>query len=559
MNWLDGSSFKLKQLKKFNASHNEIKNVWGLLRNTYEVTEIDLSYNKLKAIDSSAFGIARKLLRLYLSHNELKYITYDAFKELTNLEYVDLSDNYFRDVPAFPYNTKLKAIHLERNQIVYFNCPTMSLVSRTLVHLSWQSMLSFYGRGSCENHQIQIVGDSPREKLVITLFGKYEMHCNQNSFQKLYSFIAGRNSFGNVTDLLPYFSELITNLDFSGNFVGQLNQTTFDRFDRLITLSLSDTMLVCDFDVAMIKNQNYRIKTLDISYNNLKHLTNVSLLARFFSLINLNVAGNQIENVPELIEHLRPTLKELNLNENFVGQLNMTTFERFIALQTLKLSNTNLSIPKMNPFETLQSLEYLDISHNNLHSMNFSIFSTLCQLIKLNVAHCQIKNVSKVIQKLRPSIKSLDLSGNNVRVLSNQTFKMFTDLEFLNLSNTNIVEFNFHILTNLMNLQILDVSYNKLRYANLEALPNSLKYLHLEGNDLTRIDSFHRSHFPWLRSMDISMNQFSCLVLRQLISEWRDVQFITNPIKQKHGKFCPCSAHGVSDFLGSVYSKVKFW
>lgn len=558
INWLDGSSFKLKQLRKFNASHNEITMVWKLLRNTIDVIEIDLSYNQLEAIDSTAFAATKKLHRIYLSHNKLKFIANDAFKELNHLEYIDLSDNFFRDMPAFPYNTKLKAIHLERNQIVYFNCPSMALVNRAIMHMSWQSMLSFYGYGSCENSQIHVIPDAKRELLAISYIAKNEMHCNAQSFRKLYSFIAGRNSFANVTDILPYLNVFLTNLDLSGNFVGKIHQNTFERFDQLITLSLSDTVLN-EFDFSWIKNQNYRLKTLDISYNNLKYAENVPHLARFFSLIQFNAAGNHLANTPDIIHYLRPTIKELDLSGCFVGLLNSTTFERFHMLQTLKLRNSSLIISRVNPFEALQNLEHLDISYNTLRNMNFSILANISRLSKLNIAHCHIVNISQMVQHLKPTIKQLDLAGNIAGPMNNQTFEMLTSLELLNLSDTNIVKFDMGILKNLTNLRIFDISHNKLRHANVERLPNSLKHLYLEGNDLMKLDSFQRLQFPWLQSLAISQNQFSCLDLRKFIADWRGLQFYENPLIQKHGKFCPCSAHGITDFLGSVYSKVKFW
>lgn len=558
LNWLDAPTFQLNQLQKFNASHNEIEYVWKCLRNTVNMIEIDLSYNKLKILTSVAFGRLTKLLRIYLSHNALKFISHDTFKDFTNLELIDLSDNYFRDLPTFPFNMNLKAIHLERNPIIYFNCPSMALVNRALIYLSWQSILSFYGYESCENHEIHLIPNSNNEMMTASYIHNNELHFNKQSFRKLYSFIAGRNSFVNVTKLLPFLNDLITNLDLSGNYVGCINQSTFEHFDRLIVLSLSDTKLI-DFDLLFIRNQNYRLKTLDISNNHLTYIKNVPYFGRFFALNHLNVAGNQLTNIPEILHYLRPTINELNLSDNLIGVLNATTFQRFTVLQTLKLSNTNLTITRINPFRTLQNLQYLDISKNDLESMNFSILSNFSQLSQLNMEFCHINNISNVIYHLKSSIKQLNLAGNIAETFNNQTFQILSHLEFLNISHSNIFNFNFNILNNLSNLQIVDISYNKLQYANMDELPNSLKHLYLDGNDLKTIEYSYRSHLPWLQTMGISYNQLSCLVLRQLISDWRRIQFHQNPLQQKHGKFCKCSAHGMADFLNFVYGKVKFW
>lgn len=555
LNWLNGATFSLSRLLKLNASHNELSYLLKFGQNISELREIDLSYNKLHRIDSTSFAEHNKLATINLSHNELRHLSSDAFKSVHNLELIDLSDNYFREVPIFPYNYELKAIHFEHNPIFYLNCPRINAAK---LYLSWDSVLSFYGRGTCDDMQIRIVPNTKYEALA-TQINDYKLHCNAHSFKRLYTFIAGPAAFKNVTQLLPYFSALITNLDLSGNFVGKLNASTFDRFDHLLSLALSRTELP-DFDFGQLKN--YRLKTLDLSDNGLKYIDNISYLERLFTLMNFNVAGNPLRNAPQLIQYLRPSIKELNLSGTLLGQLNDTTFMRLDALETLILCNANLSMLNFSAFEPLSGLKNLDISYNNLKPVNishFTVFSTLKQLNKLNLAYCKLENASNWIPALGETIKELDLAGNKVGQMNSHTFAMLNNLEFLNLSDTNLMQFNFAILKDLTNLQVFDISYNHLKTADVVRLPNALKHLYFEGNDLIQIDNCTAGNFPAMESMSIGNNQLSCLTLRRFLSQWRHLHFIGNSLGQKHGKYCKCSVHGIFDFLQSVYGTVRFW
>lgn len=359
---------------------------------------------------------------------------------------------------------------------------------------------------------------------------------------------------------MPYLTAIVTNLNLSGNYVGNVNITTFGLFARLMILSLSDTML-SNFDFRVIQ-QNRKLKSLDLSNNGLKYIDKIRYLVQFDSLTNLNVAGNCLNNTQELIENLRSPIEIIDLSGNPVGPLNATTFERLSSLETLKLHNTQLSITNFDAFGPLFNLSNLDISHNNLTLVNvseFTMFAKLSQLIKLNIAYCQLRNVSDVIRTIGSTIKELDVSGNSIETLHANTFQMLNHLEYLNLSNANILHFNFFQLNNLTNLQILDVSYNKLQYANFEQLPRGLKNLYLEGNDLTEIEKITTSQFPLLESLSISKNQFSCLTLRKFIPHRKKLYLIGNALDQKHGKYCRCSVHGIIDYLDSVYNTVRFW
>lgn len=536
LKWLN---LKLEQLRSLNVSHNGLSFIpWELVQQTPELTEIDLSYNELTNIDAKRlFGGAGKLTKIYLSHNSLHSINSDAFSTLTNLEFIDLRNNRFVKVAIFSSNFNLKTIHLEENPIASFDCSYSKVMSSTVsVFLSWKNVTSFFGHSDCEEQQMRISSKSEFEGVVATENGTYELHCNEKSFISLRHFLAGRKSFENVSEILQCFMPTLWLLDFSGNTVENVNISTFDRFVDLNTLFLSDTMLT-DFDLEAIKNLKNLTK-FDISHNNLRHLKNVGALESLDNLNEINLAGNDLENTQEVIQHMKPTIEKLDLSQNFVGTLNATTFERFTALKKLNLSNTSLSIADKSPFEPFNSLTSLDISHNNLENTNFDVLLTILnKLVEFRVADCQLKSISKVLTLLGTSLEILDLSGNGVGRLNAQTLEKFSKLKQLNLSSANLTYLDREALKNQIELNNLDVSNNQLQEIDLQLVSNGIKHLNLEGNELTRIGNFSDKQFLALQTLGISKNQLPCDDVKEIV-DWGRIKMIGDPFDQKHGKNC---------------------
>lgn len=560
LNWLDLS---LKRLQKFNASHNEISSIWMLFENVPEIREIDFSYNRLTTINGSTFGRVEKLEMIYLSQNALKDIANDTFSNASHLQMIDLNDNHISRIPVFSNAKHLKTIHIKRNRITAFNYCLYTKMNAVSIYFTLKYVTSFYRDENCDGkfvEPLQVIWDNKYEGVLLTTDGNYEIHFNEDSFQNLYTFVAGHNAYANVMDLLHHFGTLITKIDLSGNMIGQQpDATTFERFNDLSTLILHDTHLM-DFDFSWLTNQNYRLKMLDVSNNNLKFIKSVWLLDDFRVLRELIVAGNQLANLPELIQHIRSPIEKLNLSGNFVGQLNTTTFQRLTALKALNLSRTSLSISESDPFERLSELTILDISYNRLKNVNLAILSrTLGKLNKLYASHCEIENISQLVSYLRSSIKELDLSGNYMGMFNVRAFENLINLEFLNLSNIHMFYFDFYALKQQKLLQTLDVSWNKLQDVDLEPLRGNLKCLHLNGNDLRKVDHLNRIHFPHLITLTIHDNQLPCDYLKQLLNDWNGLEFIKNPLNQKNNIDCGSKTQAVSDFFNNVYDTIKFW
>lgn len=562
LNWLQNITSTM-QLHRFNASHNALSYVFQLLKNTTpDVHTIDLSFNRLTNIGAHTFGVIKKLKNIFLSNNQLGYISFDTFLEAEQLKFIDLRMNQFREIPPiFANKQHIQTILLNDNPINRFNYCLLFLMRHTSILVSWKYVEFFWRSQECHGKSIEplpIVLDSDYEGISYTSNGNYEVHCNEQSFKNLKNFSTGQmESFENIVDLVYEFGSSMLHMDLAGNRIGAFpNAGIFSQFDRLKTLSLSNTQLT-DFDLGTFNTQ---LTKLDLSSNRLTRIENARLMEEYVSLIIFNISGNRIENVQDVLQYMSPTIKWIDLAGNYVGPLNENAFNRLSSLRMLNLNNSNVwNITDLTPFKMLNNLNVLNLSQNNLKNVNFSILLNLSVLSDFYVAYCEIEDISRVTQYLGRSMRNLDLSGNYIPSLNAELFKTLTNLEYLNISNANTIHFDSRTFQHQFGPTVLDVSRNKLQTIDLRLLPNNVEKLYLNENNLSTIDNLNPANHLRLSLLAIAQNQLSCKFLREFLSHWKHLEFPDDPLKQKHGDQCRSSTQGVKDFMSTVFDTIKFW
>lgn len=533
-NWIVSST--LNQLQRFNASHNAMQKIPNnFFHQTPELDEIDLSHNNLGGLEWNSFDGAEKITKIHLSHNALRSVQAETILSLTRLEYIDLSFNQLNSIPEFSSNKLLKSIHLENNPIGTYDCFHITRMNKVSSYIDWRDFEFFYGNWHCEQKQLRVLRNQQFQGTFLVSRGKYELHCNDYGFKHLREFLAGRNSFENVVEVLPCLDTSLESIDLSGNSVGKLDSSTVQRFINLKELFLSDTKLR-SFDLNAIVTPD-RLNSLDISLNSIRRIENIQHFGRFIFLRELKMARNQLENTPEIIQHLRPSVELLDASGNSMRLLNANTFRYLTSLKILNLSDTSLAIDGPNPFEPIKNLLSLDISYNSIRkSENFvTLSATLNHLEYFYAAHCEIENPVNLFQNLRSSLVELNLSGNLIQTLNDDIFQ------------------------HLENIQMLDLSYNQLQVFDVGFLSTKLERLNLEGNNLYKIEMLRRSHFTSIKSLVISRNNLPCEHLNELMREWDGITFMGDPWYQKHEKDCKANTSEETGLFRNVWNKIKFW
>lgn len=542
---LDFLDLKHKQVQKINGSYNELLQFpRGFLKYYPELFEIDYSHNEMESIHLNEFDGALKLKRIYLAYNRIRSLQSDDFANVVELEFIDLRHNqiqyYWADV--FRYNNYLQTIHLDNNALEYFNCRDFFKMSIATISIPWSSLqnliLTF-----CDDVKFDVFVNSNRNGFVATTKGKYEIHCNEESFERIAYLSVAPDQVKDISMLMQCIGPSIEDISLDGSSLGKIGSAMLRRFTNLKRISLRNTHLT-KFDFSWFINQR-QLRELDISNNNLKTLHNVPLSQFLTCLTRLSVAGNQFEHVVDLIENLPSSITSLNLSGSFLGRINSTTFDRLKQLTELVLSRTDLQISNSsNPFEQLQGLTSLDISFNNLETIDFKVLSSTLNKSKVLLAsNCNIKNALTLTQQLGEDLEVLDLSGNFLGDLNAATFSTLINLENLYLDNAYISNIDWNTLQRQIKLTDLRITNNKLSEIDLGSVSNSLRWLDLESNELVEMRHLTREQFPNLESLKISNNRLSCDHLMQLKHEWKDKLIHFNLWDQKHKLNCHPSIH----------------
>lgn len=165
-------------------------------------------------------------------------------------------------------------------------------------------------------------------------------------FEKLEFFAAMDCHIQNIPKLLGYLSENLQELDLSGNFIGAVNATTFNRFN---------------FEFLLLRRSNLS----NFNFDTLKHHTR---------LYTLDISQNSFEKLDLQLLSGSP-LHRLVLHDNELTEITNLTRSNFPNLSQLSVANNNFSCEFLNRFlqqikREFPGLEFVDDARQQKHGMD---------------------------------------------------------------------------------------------------------------------------------------------------------------------------------------------
>jgi len=257
-----------------------------------------------------------------------------------------------------------------------------------------------------------------------------------------------------------------------------LNSQSFNGLVNLTELDLSDNNLAAVLD-GLLGNNSIKLKAslknlvnlekLDLSSNSIQEIDSnmffcnkkliklrlnnnkiTKLNNDFFRglsrLTHLYLANNQLTSLPEgLFENC---LKVVDLSRNKLIKLETSTFQTWVKLEELDLSDNNIErADYSNVYAFNKNLRKLNINEISLTSLNSQSFNGL-NLTELYIEECQIMDLFNGLDNLT----GLDLSGNKILSLPDGIFQNLINLKYLNLSDNQISELPNNLFDSLVNL-----------------------------------------------------------------------------------------------------------
>lgn len=233
-------------------------------------------------------------------------------------------------------------------------------------------------------------------------------------FDSLSEFKMAENQLENTQEIIANLKGSIKWLDLSDNFVGIVNASTFQRFENLTTLKLSNTNLTITGNhnpFGAIKN----LSIFDVSRNNLSSL-DFGILASTMSRLKRFYAANcQLTNATNIIRYFSEQhLLELDLSGNdFAAEIfTVDTFKRLTKLQYLHLNDANLQTFHFDWLQFNHELRAVKLSNNKLHSIEMTTDMVMVNLKRLDLDGNDLNELNKIKRSMLPALDYLAVSKN---------------------------------------------------------------------------------------------------------------------------------------------------
>ncbi|KAG5274497.1 hypothetical protein AALO_G00136970 [Alosa alosa] len=370
-----------------NLSHNKLTAVdTDILSSLPKLREVRLDHNELTAIPSFRLASSR-IAVLYLQHNKIGQVDGRKLMELTALETLDLSSNDITELRAhcFPAGLQIRDLYLSSNKIVHLEAGAFDQLSSSLQ--------------------------------VLRLSRNRLTHIPVKAFQ--------------LTRL--------TQLELSRNRLRLIEGLTFQGLSRLEVLKLQRNNISKLTDGAFWGLAKMRVLHLD--FNSLKEVNSGSLYG-LTSLQQLYLANNSIGLVNPDGWRFCQKLRELNLSYNNLTRLDEDSLAMLGDLHTLRLGHNGISHISEGAFRGLKSLRNLELDHNDISGTiedTNGAFTGLDSLHKLTLFGNKIKSVAEKAFSGLKALQHLNLGENAIRSIQKEAFAMMGNLQSLRLESDSFL------------------------------------------------------------------------------------------------------------------------
>jgi len=453
-------------LTTINVANNKLDKLPASIGNLTRCTEMNFANNKIYELPVTMSG-CRRLETLNVSNNQIQFC--DVLKEMSFLLWLDMSSNSIENFPEADL-ANLEYLDLSRNKLDTMpeKLKAMKMLKRFhMAHNGVTRLLDELGEG-------QLIE---------------EIDLSYNNLE------------GDITFDFQKI-RMIQKLNLAHNEIKSLNPTII-KMEYLRELNLSHNKFVT------LQRLPKTIRKLDVSSNDWKldepHYEShrntylLAIMADLTTLTHLSMASCGLEEVPKVVQAYLD-LKEVNMSENAIAEVNGSIFNQFRYVSRLDLSKNKLeSMPKQ--VRSLQHLLHLDLSENKLTS--FTTDLTILRALRfLNLSKNEINVMPDDFGEM-VSLRELNLSHNQIECLPCKKVDVLSSLRELSASNNRIsaIPLEYEHLR----IQHIDVSFNRIR--DLPGLRNfkTVRTLNLSDNIIETVPESVEK-MSMLKRLDVSGN-----------------------------------------------------
>ena len=291
-----------------------------------------------------------------------------------------------------------------------------------------------------------------------------------------------------VIDTGAFNGDNLELLDLSGNLLTTVNAETFATVSRIETLLLSKNSITFVEQMAFAKTQ----------------------------VVNLDLSENLLQGVRPNVFAMLPQIRNLVLSKNKLAFIDRGAFENDVELRYLDLAHNDLETIPSGVFSSVPSLKTLLLSNNMIKAIESEPFTGL-HIDFLSLSDNPLKTLDGVVF-MNALVKNLDVSKCELTKFPHAAIRVLdTGLKAANLSANLIQDFPNAGLDVRFYMESLDLSSNRLDVIPCSWLADSLEYLYLNNNDISRIDNCpFTQRMLTITSFSLGSNPLNCCGLEWL-------------------------------------------
>ena len=493
-----GLMCELNNLRLLNLSSNHLMEVGdvGLSSCRISIVSLILSNNFISTLNEDDLNWIPTLEILDISHNQISFISENAFSGVANLKEVDLSGNQLSSLPSNLFNVSLnlEKLSLQNNSLTAIdpelfngltNLKVLNLSQNAISshHLSRETLSSLASLKTLDLsfNQLSKLGDD----ILTALTSLQTLFLHNNLIHKI-----DGNAFANQVQLKV--------IDLSRNEMSQLEGHIFASLGNLVSLKMEDNLLK-DLNNLTVKCTNvldltfqsnllssvptfikncHSLRAVDLSNNKIAEIQNETF-SELAVLTNLNLSGNQLIRLENntfsstSFGNSSSNLKNLNLSNNRLASIDQAAFGGLENLIVLNL-NENFLDDLNGIFSHLSNLEFLNVSSNKVEWFDFAFLPN--SLTWFDISNNLVVDLSNFYSLTNFRLRVLEASDNLVARIGPDSFP--ESLVHVRLGNNRISELDPNSFSNLENLQSVDLRMNKIEHLASDALTTSYKNVH---------------------------------------------------------------------------------
>ncbi|XP_059053493.1 protein artichoke [Achroia grisella] len=473
---------KTLNLEHIYLSHNNLQEITEhTFKNLKNLTVLDLSYNNIVSIRAPAFVNVMSIQYLSLKGNQLNAFKGEFFNTGTSLEVMDLSDNQLSYLfpSSFKIHPRLREIILTNNKFNFFPSELIS----TLQYLE-----------------------------LVDLSGNALKNVDELDFArlpKLRTLLLARNDLDTISEMAFHNSTQIQHLDLSNNKIDRLGDRLFEGLIRLELLNLDGNLLTELSDNIFDRSRLHMLEKIILSNNIFEHPPLKALQKQYFFVSSVDLSNNEIVDVPAE-DSVMVNIKKLDLSFNPLSEKtlnNILTEPK--TVRELNLAGTG--IRSVGQLET-PFLHSLNLSFNNITSLSDKTFARTTLLESVDLSNNQISDVSGSLANSWPKLKNLqrlNISSNPIIKITEGNFDGLSSLRVLDIRDldkcTRIEKNAFRSLSNLIELRAY--GYPRLGYFDVQGTLQyllALEKLDVELKDTSiGADQLHSTLHPRLEELGV--------------------------------------------------------